>query len=115
MPNTAGSVAIESVLRALADPTRRKLYERLVGAEASIARLTEQVSISQPAVSQHMAILRAAGLLSERRQGRSTIYRAHPKGLAPLVDWIARQDAFWREALDNLDTLLSEMTNDGCR
>jgi DNA-binding transcriptional ArsR family regulator len=109
MINTADSLPIEGVLRALADPTRRGLYERLVGAEASIARLTEQAAISQPAVSQHMAILRAAGLLSERRQGRSTIYRADPKGLTPLVDWIYRQDAFWRDALDRLDTLLSEM------
>lgn len=102
------AVPIESVLRALADPTRRKLYERLVGSEASIARLTDQARISQPAVSQHIAVLRTAGLLHKRQQGRSTIYRADPKSLAPLVDWIARQDAFWRNALGRLDTLLSE-------
>jgi DNA-binding transcriptional ArsR family regulator len=108
MISEAGSVPIDGVLRALADPTRRQLYERLVRSEASIARLTEQVPISQPAVSQHIAALRAAGLLRERRQGRSTFYRADPKDLSPLIDWIARQDAFWRDALVRLDTLLSE-------
>ena len=101
-------LAVDPVLRALSDPTRRALYERLVGGEASIARLTEHGHISQPAVSQHVAVLRAAGLLSKRMQGRSTFYRADPNRLMPLVDWIARQDAFWRSALSRLNNLLEE-------
>src|SRR5258708_34824419 len=99
---------IDTVLRALADPTRRSLYERLVGGEASVAQLTAAATISQPAVSQHVAVLRTAGLLSARSRGRSTFYRAAPKGLAPLIDWIAYQDAFWRAALQRLDNLLQE-------
>jgi DNA-binding transcriptional ArsR family regulator len=108
MIEASSHVPVDAVLRTLADPTRRGLYERLLASEASIARLTEQVGISQPAVSQHMAMLRKAGLLRERRAGRSTFYRADPRGLAPLVDWIARQETFWRNALGKLDTLLSE-------
>jgi DNA-binding transcriptional ArsR family regulator len=99
---------VGNVLRALGDPTRRAIYERLVEGEASIARLTEQVRISQPAVSQHVALLRTAGLLHERKQGRSTLYRAASSGLTPLVDWIGRQQTFWRSALDRLDTFLEE-------
>ncbi len=66
------------------------------------------VDISQPAVSQHIAVLRKAGLLSQRRMGRSTLYRADPRALAPLIDWIARQDRFWRTALLRLDHTLKE-------
>jgi DNA-binding transcriptional ArsR family regulator len=102
------TLPIDGVLHALSDPTRRAIYERLVGGEASIARLTEHARISQPAVSQHVAVLRAAGLLSMRKQGRSTFYRADPSRLVPLVDWIARQDNFWRSAVTRLNNILEE-------
>lgn len=71
--------------------------------------LTARFDISQPAVSQHLATLRSAGLVSERRDGRLVYYRVEPKGLRPLIDWIAHYQAFWLERLDRLQTLLEEM------
>ncbi len=67
------------------------------------------LNVSQPAVSQHIAVLRKAGLLTERKMGRSTLYRVDTRALAPLVDWIARQDRFWRSAMRRLDDKLKEI------
>jgi DNA-binding transcriptional ArsR family regulator len=106
------SVRVDDLLKALADPTRRFVFENLVADERSVGALTGLVDVSQPAVSQHIAVLKAAGLLSERRQGRSTLYRADPRALRPLVDWIAVQDSFWRAALGRLDETLKEMGDD---
>ena len=103
------SHSVNGILKALADPTRRFVFERLASREESVAMLTAAVDVSQPAVSQHIAVLRNAGLLSERKLGRSTLYRAEPRALAPLIDWIARQDRFWRMALHRLDQTLKEI------
>ena len=99
----------DSVFRALADPSRRAIFEHLTHGEAPVRDLTAQFKISQPAVSQHLAVLRAAHLVSERREGRLVFYRVEPKGLRPLVDWIAHYQAFWTHHLDRLQTLLKEM------
>lgn len=100
---------VDDLLRALADPTRRSVFERLVQREQNVATLTEISDVSQPAVSQHIAVLRKAGLLTERKSGRSTLYRANTKALAPLIDWVARQDRFWRSAMRRLDDTLKEI------
>ncbi len=71
--------------------------------------LTARFDISQPAVSQHLAALRGAGLVAERREGRHVFYRVDPQGLRPLVDWITHYQAFWTEHLDQLRRLLKEM------
>jgi DNA-binding transcriptional ArsR family regulator len=97
------------VFRALADPTRRAIFEQLALAETSVKDLTARFSVSQPAVSQHLKALRAAGLVVERREGRFAHYRAKPEGLAPLVEWIAHYRAFWPERLQKLRGLLQEM------
>jgi DNA-binding transcriptional ArsR family regulator len=99
----------DAVFRALADPTRRAILERLTRGEAAVKDLTARFDISQPAVSQHLATLRAAGLVSERREGRLVYNRVDLKGLRPLVDWIAHYQAFWLERLDRLQELLKEM------
>jgi DNA-binding transcriptional ArsR family regulator len=99
----------DSVFRALADPTRRAIFERLSQGEAAVKDLTARFHVSQPAISQHLAALRDAGLVAERREGRFAYYRVEPKGLRPLVDWIAHHQAFWMERLDNLKSLLEEM------
>jgi len=99
----------DAVFRALADPSRRAIFERLTRGEAAVKDLTARFDISQPAVSQHLAALRGAGLVCERREGRLVYYRVEPKGLRPLVDWIAHYQAFWRERLDRLQALLEEM------
>jgi DNA-binding transcriptional ArsR family regulator len=99
----------DAVFRALADPTRRAIFERLTRGEAAVKDLTGRFNVSQPAVSQHLATLRDAGLVAERREGRFAYYRVEPKGLRPLVNWIAHYQAFWLDRLDKLQALLKEM------
>lgn len=99
----------DAVFRALADPSRRAIFERLTRGEAAVKELTARFDISQPAVSQHLATLRRAGLVSERRDGRLVYYRVEADGLRPLVDWIEHYQAFWLERLGRLRALLEEM------
>lgn len=99
----------DAVFRALADPSRRAIFEQLTLGEAAVKELTARFDISQPAVSQHLAALRGAGLVRERRAGRQVFYRVEPKGLKPLVDWLSHYQAFWVERLGKLQTLLREM------
>ncbi len=101
---------IDNVMRALADPTRRAVFERIAGAdEINVAELTRASGVTQGAVSQHLKLLKQAGLVAERPQGRNVFYRAKPEGLAPLFDWLNHYDAFWRERFANLRTLLKEI------
>src|ERR671925_334185 len=97
------------VFRALADPTRRALLERLIAREMSVSELTADFHISQPAVSQHLSALRGAGLVVERREGRYAFYRADPQGLSPLLDWIDRYRAFWPKRIEKLKSVLKRM------
>jgi len=98
------------LFRTLADPTRRRVFERLAGeGELSVGELVAGAGVSQPAVSQHLAVLRTAGLVSERREGRFVRYAARPEGLKPLVDWMTFYGVFWRERFDRLEDLLKRM------
>lgn len=97
------------VFRALGDPTRRAIYERLATREESVSDLTARFSVSQPAVSQHLKVLREAGLVQVRRAGREAHYSAGPKGLKPLFDWVSHYEKFWREREANLKQVLKEM------
>lgn len=98
------------LFRVLADPTRRGLFERLaLEGELSVAELTAGARVSQPAVSQHLAALKAAGLVGEQRAGRRVLYRVDPQGLRPMVDWFAHYAVFWRERFDALERALDEM------
>jgi DNA-binding transcriptional ArsR family regulator len=84
MPPTA-----QHLFRALADPTRRGLFERLAqDGECTVHALTEQAGVSQPAVSKHLRLLKLAGLVIDRRDGRRTHYRAQLSALVPLGDWL---------------------------
>ena len=103
-------VSASAVFKSLADTTRREIYERVARAdELTVSEITAGAGVSQPAVSQHLAALKAAGLVKERREGRLAHYRATAKGLAPLVDWIGRYSAFWEDRFDRLEDLLEEM------
>jgi DNA-binding transcriptional ArsR family regulator len=102
--------APNELFTALADPTRRALFERLCReGELTVRALTNQAGVSQPAVSKHLGVLKLAGLVGDRRDGRQTHYRAEPKGLAPLIDWMSLYGAFWRERFDALEDLLKRM------
>jgi DNA-binding transcriptional ArsR family regulator len=103
-------VVVENrVFHALADPSRRAIFESLTRGEAGVKDLTARFDISQPAVSQHLATLREAGLVHGRREGRRTYYRVDPRGLKPLIDWIAHYRAFWTEHVGRLERLLEKM------
>jgi DNA-binding transcriptional ArsR family regulator len=106
---TAQANGLDIVIRALADPRRRAILEQLSAKETAVKDLTARFKISQPAVSQHLAALRSAGLVTERHEGRRVYYRVQPGGLRPLVDWLAHYKAFWPERVDKLQKLLKEM------
>lgn len=102
--------AHELLFRTLADPTRRALFERLCReGEQTVGALTAGAGVSQPAVSKHLAALKAAGLVRDRPEGRQTHYSAQPKALAPLTDWTHQMAAFWDRRLDVLEDLLNRM------
>jgi DNA-binding transcriptional ArsR family regulator len=104
------TASIDSVMRALADPTRRAVFERIAGAgEINVLELTRASGVTQGAISQHLKSLKQAGLVADRPEGRKIFYRAKPEGLAPLFDWLSHYDAFWRERFGNLRTLLKEI------
>ena len=104
------AASIDVVMRALADPTRRSVFERIARSEEiNVVELTRASGVTQGAVSQHLKSLKGAGLVVERPQGRNVFYRARPEGLAPLFGWLSHYDAFWRERFDDLRTLLKEI------
>ena len=104
-----GPALENQIFHALADPSRRAIFEELTHGEAAVKDLTARFDISQPAVSQHLAALRDAGLVQGRREGRNVYYRVEPLGMKPLVDWIAHYQAFWLEHLGRLQQLLEGM------
>jgi len=99
----------DKVFQALADPSRRAIFEALTGGEAAVKDLTARFDISQPAVSQHLATLKGAGLVTGRRAGRRVYYRVEPRGMRPLVAWITHYRAFWTEHVGRLERLLETM------
>ncbi len=99
----------DDLFRALADPTRRALFERLVLAELPVHALTERAGVSQPAVSKHLRVLKQAGLVRDRHEGRQTHYSAQLGALAPLIDWTSQMAGFWQSRFDHLEELLKRM------
>ena len=106
---TLTAAAEHRIFQALGDPSRRAIFESLTHGEAAVKELTSRFDLSQPAVSQHLAALREAGLVRGRRDGRNVYYRVEPSGLKPLVDWIAHYRAFWTQHVDRLERLLETM------
>ena len=101
---------LNTVMRTLADPTRRAVFERIAHArEISVVALTQGSGVTQSAISQHLGSLKRAGLVIDRAQGRNVFYRADPKGLAPLADWMGHYGVFWRKRFADLRTLLNEI------
>jgi DNA-binding transcriptional ArsR family regulator len=97
------------IFRALADPTRRAVFDRLAKGEMTVAELKAGFDISQPAVSQHLAALKKAGLVAERRAGRNAFYAIRREGFDPLLAWIERYRSFWPERVERLKTVLKGM------
>ncbi|MEX3010901.1 ArsR/SmtB family transcription factor [Hoeflea sp. TYP-13] len=97
------------IFRALADPTRRAIYEKLASGAKNASSLREGMQISQPAMSQHLAVLRNARLVREERQGRFVNYEVDPEGLALIAGWLAKYRAYWPQRMDALKELLKDM------
>src|SRR5450755_3188655 len=106
MPN----VTTDTVFKALADPTRRSIFERLTrDGQQTVHALTDRAGVSQPMVSKHLSALKRARLVRNRRKGRETHYHARPEALAPLVDWIGDYGVFWRDKFDRLADVLDRL------
>jgi DNA-binding transcriptional ArsR family regulator len=104
------TATVDAVMRTLADPTRRAVFERIVKSdEITVVELTRGSGVTQGAISQHLRSLKQAGLVAERPEGRNVYYRAQPTGLAPLVDWMSHYAVFWRDRFANLRSLLKEI------
>jgi DNA-binding transcriptional ArsR family regulator len=100
---------VTNVMKTLADPTRRAVFERIMAErEVTAGALVARARVSQPAVSQHLKALRDAGLVSERKEGRNIHYRVRREGFAPLLNWLDRWSVFWNERFDNLEAYLEE-------
>ena len=97
-------------MRALADSTRRAVFERIVSSnEITVVELTRGSGVTQGAISQHLRSLKQAGLIAERPAGRNVYYRARPRGLGPLVDWMSHYSVFWHKRFADLSDLLKEI------
>ena len=109
MQTVSNEVANE-VFKALADPTRRAIFERLAqGGAQTVRALTDRAGVSQPAVSKHLRVLKQAKLVDDRRDGRETHYSAQPLALSVLRDWVSFYGAFWNDRIDHLESLLKRM------
>src|SRR5215510_9264452 len=102
--------AHDTLFRTLADPTRRSIFERLCReGEQTVKTLTARAGVSQPAVSKHLGVLKQAGLVRDRHEGRRTHYSAERRALAPLIDWTTQMAGFWESRFDDLENLLKRM------
>jgi DNA-binding transcriptional ArsR family regulator len=101
---TAGA----DVYGAIADPTRRRILSLLHGNEMSVSDLAAGFPVTRPAISQHLGVLREAGLVAYRKEGRTRYYRARAEGLTEVIDWLSYFDVFWTQKLGGLAGYLSE-------
>jgi DNA-binding transcriptional ArsR family regulator len=101
-----------TVFRALADPTRLAVFENVMRQEMTVNDLTARFAVTQPAISQHLAVLRESGLVLNRRDGRQIFYRADPNGLRPMFRWIDEYRVFWQDRMPRLKMLLREMRDE---
>src|SRR3954466_8761984 len=100
----------DELFRTLGDPTRRSIFEQLCReGEKTVGALTARAGVSQTAVSKHLGVLKQAGLVRDRHEGRQTHYGAQLGALAPLIDWTSEMASFWQRRFDNLEDLLKRM------
>lgn len=105
--------ADSSVFTALADPTRRAILWQLRDGERTVTELMEPLDLSQSAFSQHLGVLRDAGLVASRRDGRYQVYSVNPAALYEVVEWIRHFDAFWQGRFERLGRYLDRKPKGG--
>jgi DNA-binding transcriptional ArsR family regulator len=105
----AEAAKVEAVFRALSDPTRRRVVERLGRSPASVSELAEPFDMALPSFVQHMKVLESTGLVRSRKQGRVRTYRLVPGRLKLAEGWLSRQRALWERRLDRFDAYVTEL------
>ena len=98
-------MAYQAALLALADPTRRRVFEKLRRGPQSVGKIAAGIPVSRPAVSQHLSVLKKAGLVGDRAQGTRRVYYIDPAGLAAIRIWL---DQFWDAALSSFQAELAK-------
>jgi DNA-binding transcriptional ArsR family regulator len=106
------SEGLDLLFGALADPTRRRIVDRLAIGEASVTELAAPFSISLPAISRHLKVLEHASLITRSRQGRWRRAQLSPTSLASAARWLSRYERLWEERLDRLDEHLDRLTSE---
>jgi len=104
---------IDEVFRALSDPTRRRVLERLSKSPASVSELAAPFDMALPSFVQHLRLLEDSGLVSSRKDGRVRTYRLEAKPMRQAENWLSRQRTVWEERLDRLDAYLIELKKQG--
>ena len=104
---------LDAVFAALADPTRRAIIERLSRSEARVTEVAEPFAMSLNAVSKHIRVLEASGVVARRRQGRDHILSINTRSLDEIDGWIERTRRYWEQRLDAMERLLRELEKDG--
>jgi DNA-binding transcriptional ArsR family regulator len=99
---------VDEVLHALADPSRRRIVERLIHSPASVSELAAPLPMSLPAVHQHLRVLEASGVIVSEKVGRVRTCRVEPAALAPVERWVIAQRSTWERRLDRLGEYLGE-------
>jgi DNA-binding transcriptional ArsR family regulator len=96
---------------ALAEPKRRELIETLIGKELIVNQLVKLLGWRQPTVSKHLSVLRQVGLVSEKREGRTRVYKVNAVQLKPVQDWVIQFESYWDNNLDNLEVYFADIQN----
>lgn len=104
---------VDDVFRALADPTRRRVLERLSRSPASVSELAEPFKMALPSFVQHLQVLEVSGLVQSKKAGRVRTYSLAPKRLRVAEDWLAKQRTLWEQRLDQLDDYLQQFKEKG--
>ena len=97
------------IFKALGDPTRFQIFEKLTAGAMNATALREGMKISQPAMSQHLAVLRNAHLIRQEKQGRFTRYEVNPDGLVAVAEWLAKYRTYWPQRIEALKELLKDI------
>jgi DNA-binding transcriptional ArsR family regulator len=105
----AAADSMGEVFRALSDPTRRRVLERLGRSPASVSELAEPFDMALPSFVQHLRVLESSGLVRSRKEGRVRTYRLAPRPMKMAEDWLARQRTVWERRLDQLDAYATRL------
>jgi DNA-binding transcriptional ArsR family regulator len=105
----ASDPSIDGVFRALSDPTRRRVLERLCRSPASVSALAEPFDMALPSFVEHLKVLESSGLVRSRKSGRVRTYEIAPKRLRLAENWLAQQRSLWERRLDQLDAYLMQL------